>query len=341
MSVEQAGMRVLVPARIQPPALPEGGELATFSGACMGTGWRVRCVSADAALTAHARQAVPALLERLEAQMSHFRESSPLRRFGQLAAGERMPLPEDFARVMRAALEVARESQGAFDPALAAAVDAWGFGSARHYSDPAFVPPVAGTDGLRAGAWQALVLDEGGSLLQPGGAGLNLSAIAKGYAVDAVSALLADIGLGNHLVEVGGELRGAGMKPDYQPWWVALELPARDCPLPATRIALHGLAVATSGDYRRRYHHDGRALQHTLDPASGAPLAHSVASVSVLHEECMLADAWATALMVLGPTAGIALAEAKGLRVLMQWCTPAGDWVEASSSAFRAMQETS
>ncbi|MEN3111700.1 FAD:protein FMN transferase [Uliginosibacterium paludis] len=340
MSHDASSMRVLLPSRIQPPDLPAGAVVASFSGACMGTGWSVRCVSEDSLLSARARQEVPALLEQLEAQMSHFREHSDLRRFGRHAAGEWMQLPPAFASVMRAALEVAQASEGAFDPALGAEVDAWGFGSARHFSDPAFSPPAEGRRPPRA-AWSALRLDEAGRLFQPGDVQLNLSAIAKGFAVDAVSALLSRLGLHNHLVEVGGELRGAGMKPDFQPWWVALELPARDCPLPATRIALHGLAVATSGDYRRRYHHDGRALQHTLDPATGAPLTHGTASVTVLHEQCMLADAWATALMVRGPDAGLTLAEEHKLCALIQWRNNKDEWVEAASSAFTALQQSS
>ena len=329
--------RLLLPPRIEQAAdLPEG-EVYMLAGACMGTTWSVRVVMTERIEPRTLQSGIAELLESLEAQLSHFRASSPLRRFAALAPGQWLALPPEFAQVMRAALAVARLSAGAFDPALAPAIDAWGFGAARRYSDVGFEPPVHAQPASGHG-WQALELDEGGRLHQPGGVALNLSAIAKGFAVDAVAAWLARQGLVHHLVEVGGELRGSGLKPDAQPWWVALESPAAGCPLQPTRIALHGLAVATSGDYRRRYLLDERLIQHTLDPRSGAPVAHGLASVTVIHAECMYADAWATALMVLGPQAGLELAEAQGLRALLQWRDACGNWCEAASLAFRALQ---
>jgi len=331
-------IRVLIPPDVQPDFDGLEGELMDFSGRCMGTRWSVRVVCAHAALAGQAEAGVALILETIEAQMSHFREHSALRRFARSMRGDWMELPPEFARVMQTALEIARASQGAFDPTLGDAVDAWGFGAARHFSDPDFVLPAQNTAPRRAD-WARLVLDERHRLLQPGGVSLNLSAIAKGFAVDAVSEYLCRLGLVNHLVEVGGELRGVGMKPDFQPWWVALEQPAADCSLPATRIALHGLAVATSGDYRRRYLAGGKHLQHTLDPATGAPVVHSLASVTVIHEECMRADAWATALMVLGPRSGLALAESLGLRALLQWKNDKDEWVELASTAFKALQQ--
>ncbi|MET7012897.1 FAD:protein FMN transferase [Uliginosibacterium flavum] len=328
--------RVLVPTRIDHASgLPEG-DVYKLSGTCMGTIWSVHVVISERTVPGQLQTDIAAILECIEAQMSHFRESSVLRRFARLEAGDWMALPEEFAFVMHAALDVARLSQGAFDPALAPAIDAWGFGAALRFGDAGFTPPATGIP-HPALTWQALEVKEG-RLQQPGGISLNLAAIAKGFAVDSVSGYLTHLGLVHHLVEVGGELRGAGMKPDAQPWWVALESPAVDCPLPPTRIALHGLAVATSGDYRRRYLLDGRPMQHTIDPRTGAPVAHALSSVTVVHEECMYADAWATAIMVLGAQAGLQLAEAQGLRALLQWRGGDGKWREASSTEFKALQ---
>lgn len=328
--------RVLLPRDIDPRSTPPEGEVCTLTGACMGTTWTVRVVCADKAAQGSLQSAIASTLARIESQMSHFQENSALREFARLPAGQWFALPEEFARVMRAALAVSRLSRGAFDPTLAPAIDAWGFGAGRRFSQSGFVPPA--DKPVCVFGWQALEMDEGCGLRQRGGVALNLGAIAKGFAVDAVSEYLAAQGFPHHLVEVGGELRGAGMKPDGQPWWVALEPAASDCPLPSTRVALHGLSIATSGNYRRRYLLNGREMQHTIDPLSGAPVAHSLASVTVVHKECMYADAWATAIMVRGAQAGLALAEEQELCALMQWRGSDGHWCEASSRAFKALQ---
>lgn len=330
--------RVLIPTQLSPDFSTLGGELRQLAGKCMGTSWSVRVVCPEDARFEGLEADIVGILETIEAQMSHFRDDSDLCRFARKRAGEWLEMPAEFAHVMHAALEVARLSDGAFDPAIAAAVDAWGFGARQSYAAPGFRPPVA--DGTQAHpGWRELVIDENNRLLQPGEVSLNFAAIAKGFAVDALAEYLARLGLSNHLVEVGGELRGAGLKPDYQPWWVALESPAADCPLPATRIALHGLAVATSGDYRRRYQAGDRLVQHTIDPRTGAPVLHTLSSVTVIHAECMLADAWATALMVLGAEEGLRLATRQGLCALLQWRDARGIWREAASPAFLEFQQ--
>jgi thiamine biosynthesis lipoprotein len=131
------------------------------------------------------------------------------------------------------------------------------------------------------------------------------------------AAALERAGVKSCLVEVGGELRGTGAKPDGQPWWVELERAPTANDALRTVVALHDLAVATSGDYRRFFDHDGRRYAHTLDPASGAPSDHGVVSVTVLAKTCMDADAWATALTVMGPDAALAFATAHDLPALI------------------------
>lgn len=331
-----AQIRVLIPKQLDPTCVK--GDIRGLSGACMGTTWSVRLVDDGARPLPELTERIAALLERIENQMSHFRPHSDLRRFALLPAGEAQTLPAEFARVLRSALEVARQSEGAFDPTLATQIDAWGFGAETRFSQAGFVPPQAGVLAERTAGWKKLEIDAQDRLRQPGGVALNLAAIAKGYAVDAVSQYLTQSGYQNHLVEIGGELRGAGCKPDGQPWWVALELPRANCPLPATRIALHGLSVATSGDYRRSYRLNDRLIHHTLDPRSGMPLAHALASVTVIHPECMYADAWATAFMVLGLKQGLDLAEKMKLCALLQGQDASGRWVEASSTAWQDLQ---
>jgi thiamine biosynthesis lipoprotein len=182
--------------------------------------------------------------------------------------------------------------------------------------------------------WRDLQL-RGDHLLQPGGCVLDFSAIAKGHAVDVVVALLRQLGFGHFLFELGGELAGEGLKPDGQPWWVALERPpGAGASLPPLRAALVGMSMATSGDYRQGFtDHHGRWCSHTLDPRTGQPVRHALASVSVLHERCMQADALATVLFVLGPDEGDAWARAHGVAAWFVKRTQAGGWREWPSPA--------
>ncbi|WP_421995716.1 FAD:protein FMN transferase [Roseococcus sp.] len=295
----------------------------------MGTTWSVRYLGRVE--TSALRPGIEARLETVLAQMSGWRADSDLRRFNAAPAGSRHRLPAEFLTVLTCGLEIAALSGGAFDPAMAPLVDLWGFGP---------VPAAEGTpqagDIARALAKPGLALD-GGALFQPGGLGLDFSGIAKGYAVDLVAEHLIAQGLGSFLVEIGGELRGLGMKPDGSPWWVAIEsVPGTSTEQEDFVVALHGLSIATSGDYRRFFEQDGRRYGHTLDPRTGWPVAHDVASVTVLHPSCMRADAWATALYVLGPSEGLELAARHGLSALFV-TREEGGLAERMSPAFAAM----
>jgi FAD:protein FMN transferase len=274
----------------------------------MGTSWSVRVVGGGEAL----RHEIEAVLDRIVAEMRHWAPYSHLSRFNRSEPGRWQPLPPDFARVLEAALAVARLSEGAFDPAMGLLADLWGFGPGGPRTEPPADDVVA--DALKMSGYRHIEQD-GRRARRLAPVALDFSGIAKGYTVDAVAERLRAVGLADVLVEIGGELRGEGIKPDGQPWWVELE------PAPCTRtapfrVALHGLSVATSGNYRRGFVHAGHRYAHTLDPRTGRPLDNGVVSVSVLHPSCMLADAWATALGVLGPE-GMALAEAQGLAAHM------------------------
>ena len=293
----------------------------------MGTSWSARVVGGSQALAS----GVQAVLDGVVAEMSHWEPGSDLSRFNRSAPGSWQPLPPAFSRVLAAALSVADASDGAFDPAMGALADLWGFGP--HGPRESIPAPDMVAEALARSGRAGIEHDP--ALLRARRtrpAQLDFSGIAKGYGVDAVAAHLLAQGNEDFLVEVGGELRGHGVKPDGQPWWVELESPPGSKIAPV-RVALHGLAVATSGNYRRYFEHDGRRYAHTLDPRSGAPLANGVVSVSVLHSECMMADAWATALTVLGAE-GMMLAEREGLAVQMI----ASD-EELLSSTFAAMLE--
>lgn len=291
------------------------GSLASLGGETMGTTWSVR-LWARPGTDLHALHAgIQQQLDQVVAQMSTWEAGSDISRYRRADAGQWLPLPAEFAHVLDCAIEVAAASQGAFDPTIGPLVDLWGFGSAgtpRQVPEPADVARARDRCG-----WQRLDLrpsanDAGRELLQPGGLQLDLSAIAKGHGVDLVVAWLRKRGIAAALVEVGGEIRGHGCKPDGEPWRVLVEAAADEHAsadaLPPRVLRLADLAVATSGDRWHRFEQGGRRYAHTIDPRSGVPVADAAAAVTVLAAEAMYADAWATALTVMGADAGLTFA---------------------------------
>jgi thiamine biosynthesis lipoprotein len=306
--VQFAARRVLVPLDL-PPVVPAiarpDATVHALRGETMGTAWSVKFAAPPRYALRPIFADIVGVLDAIVAQMSTWIADSDISRFNRAAPASWMEIPDDFRRVLHHALTLSQETGGAFDPTIGALVDSWGFGPAGRQGEMPSENSVA--DAARD--WSRFKLS-GTRALQPGGIQLDLSGIAKGYAVDRVADLLDRRGLANHLVEIGGELRGIGAKPDGSPWWVELEsMP----PVLATVVALHDLSVATSGDSQRYFMHEGRRMSHTIDPRTGRPVSDRLASVTVLHRRCMHADALATALTVMGPERGLAYAEARGL----------------------------
>lgn len=301
----------------------------------MGTSWTVRLAGSQA-LAEGLRPAIEAELALVINQMSNWEAASDISRFNRAAGPSWHVLQPAFFEVLTAALDVARESGGAFDPTIGALVDRWGFGPEPWGGEAPSVEEIETLFG-KAG-WQRLEIDRPAQrALQPGGLALDFSGIAKGHAVDRIAALPRTRGVRHFLAEIGGELVGEGVKPEGEPWWVDVEPPPGSA-LPLIRIALHGVAVATSGDYRRFLDRDGRRLAHSIDPRTGRPIDNGVASVTMVHESCMMADAYATALTVLGPDEGMAFAEAHGLACHMV-VREQDEFGERISPAFAEMLE--
>lgn len=306
--------RVVVPEIAATNALhplPGRGGLVHVVGETMGTTWSAKLYAASSSEAPRARQAIQDALDHVVSEMSPWVATSALSRFNAAPAGSWHTLPVNFFAVLRTALALARDSNGAFDPTLGTLTDAWGFGPS-----PARAHPPDADDTARMLAdsgWQRLRIDEEHRrVCQPGGLAIDLGGIAKGFGVDQAARALRRLGIRDFLVEVGGELRGEGVKPDGTPWWVALEQPPGSHGSEAVPsdiiIALHGLSVATSGDYLRFVEHDGIRHAHSMDPRSGRPVENGIASVTVLHESCMWADALATALLVMGRSAAMSFA---------------------------------
>lgn len=294
--------RVAVPLSLTPEtARPRDGRSVSLTGPTMGVTWSLRAWAPRGLTDAVLSGAVQDACDTVVAQMSTWAPDSDLSRYNAAAPGTWAPAPAHLLTVLAEALEVARLSDGAFDPTVGPLVDLWGFGPA----GPVTTEPAASC--LRAASlgWREVRIDAGkGAILQPGGLRLDLSGIAKGFGVDLAADALESLGVRDYLLEIGGELRGGGVKGDGEPWWVEIEPPPdADFAEPPILMALHGLSIATSGDWRRSWSVGGMHYSHTLDPATRAPVDRSVAAVSVLHAQCMCADALCTALTVLGPAA--------------------------------------
>lgn len=269
----------------------------------MGTQWSLQIVTPPP----DAAEVVEATLAALIASMSHWEPSSALSRVNAAPVGVWQAIPADLAKVLDAALAIGRLTGGAFDPAAGRLAELWGFGP----SGPRAAAPPDGAIAALLDAAGPIERREG-AVRRMGDVTLDLSGIAKGHAVDRVANALAARGAQDLLVEIGGEFVGRGIRPDGQPWWVELENPP-GLALPPLRVAAHGVAVATSGDYRRFIPAGARRLGHTLDPRTGYPIANGVVSASVVAADCMHADGWATALTVLGPEEGMTVAAREGL----------------------------
>ncbi|MFZ6770826.1 FAD:protein FMN transferase [Undibacterium sp. Di26W] len=303
--------RVFIPLQASEPSAPAAqAQSLTLTGASMGTSWHVQLLADGKHEGAILEAGIQQVLDQVVLQMSTWDPASDLCVYNRASAGSWQQLPDEFFKVVDYSLYLSQQTAGAFDITAGKLVDLWGFGPA---GKRASVPEAQQIQAaMQAGNWKALELDHiKRRLLQPGGIALDLSSIAKGFAVDQVAGFLESLSINSYLVELGGELRGLGMKADWSPWWVAIESPTA---MPASGqkkeylVALHELSVATSGDYHQFFEQDGRRYAHTLDPRTGYPVNNELASVTVLHTQCMVADALATALTVLGGEDGLAYA---------------------------------
>ncbi len=311
------------------------GAPAAFDGATMGTTYRVLLGGpAEAARIAVLQRGVDSLLAAVNASMSTYDPQSELSRFNTSVSLEPVPLSAPLAEVVRLSLQVHAASGGRFDVTVGPLVDAWGFGPA---AEPAAALPEALVDSLRVFVGSDK-LELAGTALRKADARVrvDLSAVAKGYAVDVVSDWLSAQGETSHLVEIGGEMRARGLNASGEPFRVGIEDPDPNSRRVRFAIALSDRSLASSGNYRNFVDLDGVRYAHTLDPVTGRPVQHMLLAASVLHERCADADAWATALMVAGPDSAWALAQVNGLEVGLLVATASGQVEERFTPGFRA-----
>ena len=291
-----------------------GQQTYDLVGHTMGTTWSVRLVQkGELAESELLRAAIEGRLEELNARLSTYIDSSEVSRFGAHDGTNWFSVSADTYEVVRKAIEISELSDGAFDITIGPLVDLWGFGA----SGPRVsLPAQADIDNLLANIGHTLIeVRELPMAVRKMRAAvqIDLSAIAKGYAVDEIARLLDGYGFPSYMVEIGGEVRTRGSRADGQAWRIAIEDPDAEKRAVQRILPLRNLAVATSGDYRNFFDYDGKRYTHTLDPRTGWPVAHNLASVSVISETAMAADALATALLVLGSQKGLDLAVQKNI----------------------------
>ena len=279
----------------------------------MGTSWSVKINAETLPLPRQQlKSQFDAILNRVNREMSTYLPDSELSRINATDSANRIPVSQSLVEVLQATQEISRLTQGAFDVTIGPLVNLWGFGPEQDFTVPAEEQV---NRSLRLVGYEKLRLDPAASTLKKahGGVSIDLSAIAKGYGVDELAGYLERLQLDNYLVEIGGEIRARGVNGEQVPWRIGIEQPVAGQRGVRRVIRLDNTAMATSGDYRNYFEQDGIRYSHTIDPRTGRPVSHDLASVTVLHPSATLADAWATGLLVLGLDEGYATALENGL----------------------------
>jgi FAD:protein FMN transferase len=316
------------PPRVEQGALSEAGSRwvvepgrAVLAGSTMGTSFSV-VLSTEGKLDVDdlvgLQGAIDAELIAVNRQMSTYLADSELSRFNRDPGPEPFAVSRELVELVALAKQVSADSEGAFDVTVGPLVDAWGFGAEsdgeRRELDAVEITALRGVVGDAK-----LRVDRAARTLakQVPGLRVDLSAIAKGHGCDRVGAVVEAAGWTDYMVEIGGEVWARGDNPDGEAWKLGVERPSGDAAgdrVVQAIVRVRDAGVATSGDYRNYWERDGVRYSHTVDPRTGRPITHTLASVTVIHpESAALADAWATALSVLGPEQGPALAERLGL----------------------------
>ena len=300
-----------------------------LAGTTMGTSYHVTLAAAKTQQTEIQAQ-IDQRLEQINQLMSTYLQDSELSRFNRARTTACYPLSVDTIRVIRSANEISRLSNGKFDVTLAPLIEIWGFDN-KDTADA--IPSDATITRLLARiGYQKLIMEQGCVRKAEPDLSVNLSAIAKGYAVDEIARLLKARNIEHYLVEIGGEVATRGLNSRAQTWQIAIESPT-DARGIQRIIQPQGMGVATSGDYRNYFEKDGVRYSHTIDPTNGKPISHKLASVTVVHRETMVADALATAFMVMGPQAALRLATQNQIPVFLLLKNEQG-FAEAHSPAF-------
>jgi thiamine biosynthesis lipoprotein len=300
----------------------------------MGTHFTVKLRHDDRKVVDTASSRIPEVLNKIDAMMSTYKPDSELSRFNQHQSTEPFKVSPEMIEIFQAARKVSDATNGAFDITVGPIVNAWGFGPEKKTTPPSDAEIA---ELLPRVGYKMVSIDAASSTLRKERPDIycDLSGIAQGYAADKIAAMLDELGIANYMIDISGEFRTRGTNDSGQPWQIAIERP--DAPERTAQLVvpLSNMSLATSGDYRNYREENGVRFSHEIDPATGRPIQHKLASASIITDRCTLADAYATALMVLGPEKGPALAEQEGLAVYLLVRNAQGDFDEVQSTKFK------
>ncbi|MBU1101610.1 MAG: FAD:protein FMN transferase [Bacteroidetes bacterium] len=293
-------------------------NLHVYNGFTMGTTYSIKVLGeSDSSIDYDMLKGkIDSILVEVNRQMSTYIDTSEISKFNKSLANEWISVSADLIKVIDAAKWISSVSGGAFDITVGPLVNLWGFGTEnKEFEIPSEdeinqIKPIVGYDKVSVD-FNANSLSK-----TTDGISCDLSAIAKGFGVDKVGKYFEHLGIENYLVEIGGEIRTRGINQHGKIWAIGISRPDSYSGIQQA-ITLHNLSMATSGDYRNYFEEDGVRYSHTIDPRTGRPIVHNLASVTVLHEDCMMADAIATAIDVLGKKEGLKLAEELDVPVYM------------------------
>ncbi|WP_306432346.1 FAD:protein FMN transferase [Tropicibacter sp. Alg240-R139] len=296
-------------------ACKPGTAALEITGKTMGTTYNVVALDSSGQVKdVDLRAAINGALAEVNQQMSNWDPRSEISRFNAQSGTDAVTVSDNLVNVMKAAEAVNIASEGRFDTTMGPLIELWGFGA----TGAARVPRDTDIRTAQARSGHSNTLKVAGTTLQKtqGDAQVYLAAIGKGYGADHVGRAIEALGIKDYMVEIGGDLYTSGKNASGLPWQIGIEKPAALSGGVMEVVGISGLGMASSGDYRNYFENDGQRYSHIIDPATGRPITHKTASATVLAENSMLADAWATAMLILGRERGLEIAEAQNLAVL-------------------------
>lgn len=299
----------------------------------MGTHYTVKLRHPPTNVLDRARKNIAKICSSIDNMMSTYKPDSELSRFNQFQSTEPFKVSPEMIEIFQAALDVSESTNGAFDITVGPIVNAWGFGPEKIAASPTDAEIVAI---LPRVGYKMVSIDAATSTIRKErpDIGCDLSGIGQGYAADKIAEMLDQHGIQNYMIDISGEFRTRGVNEQGNPWQIGIERPGAPQRTAQLVVPLSNMSLATSGDYRNYREENGVRFSHEIDPATGHPIQHKLASATIITDRCTLADAYATALMVLGPEKALALANEKGLAVYLLVRNDSGGFDELMSTKF-------